>query len=146
LIESGEKVANPSFRCRFAVNAILPDIDDSKSATDYLKIFDTKSGLTRDFTTQKLKPSEKLCIFVQLLCKDPSLQFSNDFVRLNLYQDEKDGFFKGVSPSDLSSNKKEQLKFLSALKTILRFNSYLHATVEMQEEGKNKIFTIAKDT
>jgi hypothetical protein len=81
------------------------------------------------------------------LCKDPSLSFSNDFIRLNLFQDEKNGFFKGISPSDLSSNKKEQLKFLAALKTMLRFNSYLQATVKMQEtDSNNRIFTIAKDT
>ena len=107
LIESGEKVVNPSFRCRFAVNAVLPDLNESKSAIEYLKIFDTKSGVSRDFTSQKLKPNEKLVIFVQLLCKDPSLLFSNDFVRINICQDSKDGFFKGMNPSDLGSNKKE---------------------------------------
>lgn len=94
-----------------------------------------------------MKASEKLCIFVQLLCKDPSLQFTNDFVRINLFQEDKNGFFKGINPSDLDKNKKEQLKFLSALKTMIRFNSYIESTVDMkQTDAKNKIFTVASDT
>lgn len=147
LIESGEKVADPKFRCRFSVNAILPDLIECKQVTDYLRIFDTKSGLTREFSTAKLKATEKVCIFVQLLCKDPSLQFSNDFVRINLFQDDKDGFFKGILPNDLEKNKKDQLRLMCALRTMVRFNSYIEANLEMkQTDAKNKMFTIGRDT
>ena len=148
LVESGEKVANPSFRCRFSVNAVLPDICEAKSANEFLRIYDSKSGLTRDFTSGKpLKASEKVCIFIQLLCKDPSLQFTNDFVRINLFQDSKEGFFKGINPIDLDKNKKEQLRFLSAVRTMVRFNSYIESTVDMkQTDAKNKMFSVANDT
>lgn len=48
---------------------------------------------------------------------------------------------------DLEKNKKEQLRFLSAIRTMVRFNSYIESTVEVkQTDAKNKIFTIASDT
>lgn len=65
LIETGEKVSNPNFRCRFSVNATLPDINEAKSASEFLRVYDTKTGATRDHTSGKsVKASEKLVIFI----------------------------------------------------------------------------------
>ena len=70
--------AKQLFRCRVSVNAILPDpLEETKTNdfTQYLKIYNTKTGSCRQLSSKSDKPKkdEKLCIFVQLICKDASI-------------------------------------------------------------------------
>ena len=90
-------------RCRFSVNAIVPFEENKKQDFSFLKFYNTKTGASRDFSAKSDKPkaNEKLCIFLQLLCKDSSIQYTDEFVRVTLMQDSDDGFFKGINPQDL---------------------------------------------
>ena len=82
-----------------------------------------------------------------MICKDTSLLFSDTFVRINVFQDSKNGFFKDMAPQDLVngvSSKKvtdsAQSTFLAALKTMLRFNVHLEAGIKIKETGSGKVF------
>jgi hypothetical protein len=50
-------------KCRFAVNSIVPDL---YNINDFLKVYNTKTGVFRDIVVkgEKLKVNEKFCIFV----------------------------------------------------------------------------------
>lgn len=106
------------YRCRFTVNNIIFDSQSTTSDDiNYLslvKVLNTKTKQIRDLAKSEksekaLKPNEKLCFFVQLVCKDSSLVFTKDFVQLNILQEQgKDGFFTGIEPSDLLQGKKSE--------------------------------------
>lgn len=48
-----------------------------------------------------MKANEKYVIFVQMICKDTSILYTDTFVRINVFQDSKNGFFKDMAPQDL---------------------------------------------
>ena len=60
-------------------------------------------------------------------------------MRLNIIQEqskESNGFFSGINPEDLlaggKKNEEAQIKFLTSLKTILRFNVHLDALIRIK--------------
>jgi len=144
----GLETANKNlFRCRFNVNATLPDAAAGADVMSFLKVFNDKTGAVRALSskTDKPKANEKLCIFVQLICKDPSTFYSGDFVRINILQTSSVGFFNGIAPQDLvGSTKKQtdtQLRFLTSLRTLLRFNVHVEAMI-CSEGGKSKVYVV----
>ena len=76
--------SNTVVKSRFSVNAYVPELSQP---LDFVKAFNSKTGAFRDLAAkgEKLKANEKYCIFVQLLCKDTSLLFSDTFVRINIF-------------------------------------------------------------
>jgi hypothetical protein len=90
-----------------SVVGVIPDSSEisqvGQVVSKYVKYFNSKTGQIRDTKAGelKLKANEKLCIFVQLVCQDQSLQFSNRFARVNLIQNDALGFFCGIDPKDL---------------------------------------------
>lgn len=99
-----------------------------------------------------MKANEKLSIYVQLLCKDVSILHTSEYVRLNIAQEDANGFFKGISPQDLlgSNTKKTQeqafARLVFALKTMLRFNIHLEAMIRVMQVQNTKIFMLSKET
>ena len=98
-----------------------------------------------------MKANEKLSIYVQLLCKDASILHTSEYVRLNIAQEDANGFFRGISPQDLlGSNKKTQeqafARLAFSLKTMLRFNIHLEAMIRVLQVQNTKIFMLSKET
>ena len=71
-------------KSRFTVNAFMPELEQP---SDFVKAYNPKTGRFRDVEAkgEKLKTNEKYCIFIQLICKDTSLLFSDTFVRVNIF-------------------------------------------------------------
>ena len=82
------------FRCRFSVCGF--NLDDSKESSgdlnhmNFVKVLNTKTRQIRDLgkSEKSVKAHEKMCIFVQMVCKDASLIFTNDFIRINIIQEQ----------------------------------------------------------
>ena len=89
---------------------------------------------------------------MQLLSKDVSILHTSEYVRLNIAQEDANGFFKGISPQDLlgSNTKKTQeqafARLVFALKTMLRFNIHLEAMIKVLQVQNTKIFMLSKET
>lgn len=141
-------------RCRFSVNAVVPDEESKAADFSFLKIYNTKTGATRDVNSKNDKPraNEKLCIYMQLVCKDTSTFHTGEFVKIQVMQDSEDGFFKGLNPADLMAAGKKgadaHTRFSCALRTLTRFNVHLEAMVKvhMLDNNKQRMFVLNKDT
>ena len=102
-----------------------------------MKIYNQKTGQSRALASKSDKPkqNEKLCIHVQFLCTDYAGQYSGKFVKVNVIQESDEGYFAGIAPQDLIGNSKRnqesQLRFHMALRTILRFNVYQDAKINI---------------
>jgi len=121
--------------------------EESKDAEfnhlNFVKVINTKSGQIRDLaksekSDKSLKANERLCIHVQLLCKDASIIFTNDFIRMKIIQEQgQPGFFSGISANDLLTGKKNSaahLRFMHCLQTLLRFNVHVEALVRVTDQ------------
>lgn len=71
------------------------------------------------------------------MCKDASLMLTNDFIRINIIQDQgSPGFFPGLNINDLVAGKKNStapLRFMHSLQTMLRFNVHIEALVRVMD-------------
>lgn len=138
LVSSDKINSKDSYRVRFSASSILPDLLDSSSVLSFLQFCNKKTGLVRPVSNKndKAKHNEKLCICLQFLGQDSSLMVAGDQVRVNLIQENSNGFFKGIDPADLlGSNKKAtdaQLQFKFILRTLLRFNVHIEGEVKVQ--------------
>ena len=109
IIYDAKKTPESKFRARFSVQSVYPD--PSSNELSALRFFNPKTGASRPIASKsdKAKPGEKLVLFVQLACKDASVMFSGDFLRMTVVQESDKGFFTGISPADiLGSTKKHQ--------------------------------------
>jgi len=107
---------------------------------NFVKVLNTKTRQIRDLgkSEKSVKAQEKMCIFVQMVCKDASLIFTNDFIRVNIIQEQGvPGFFPNISADDLLSKKKGSdslVRLLNCLQTLLRFNVHIEANLCLTDQ------------
>ena len=79
IFNPGKSAAKPSYRIRFGVTSISPDLYDD-SVLNFLQFCNKKNGIVRPMgsKTDKAKHNEKLCICVEFVCQDYSLITSGD--------------------------------------------------------------------
>ena len=113
---------------RISVEAVNPD-----SPLQWVKIHNKKTNQTRE-AKGALKKDERYVLYFQLYVQDYSNMLSSQVTRV-LVCETGPGLLRGIKPEDIIKKRDVQDKVKEVMSNLCKFNVWMEAAVEVNEEG-----------